>query len=1094
MSSFALDPPPGVVAVSFFVTARYAAQDDSEAFTAAVTGQLEELLGPDFSVRQGTRNDRARYLLLLSETAQYLRASGERLVLIVDGLDEDRGADRGLPSIASLLPKHCEHGLKVIVSGRPHPKIPADVPADHPLHDDARIMHTLKPYPGAERNHRTAELELAALLTGTTLERDLVGLITAARGGLSGADLAELTQLPPFQVNSVLRGAAGRVFTTRHAVGDADDRDRVYLLAHETLQVEAKRSFGEHLGAYRDRLHALAGDYQLRKWPPETPQYLLRGYFAMLNDTRDIRRLIDCATDEARHDRMLSSSGSDSAGLAEVSIAQKTVLAESDPDLNVMARLAFHREELATRNVGMPVTLPAVWAAVGQADRAESLATSLMPAGRKSEALARVARALAVAGQYERAVRVAEDAERVAQPLASHAAYAAACAEVAVAFAAVGSRERADGLAELITDTELRQSTQYKLAAAYAATGLHAQAIALTGLIADVERQSAILSETARFLAESNLHDHARNLSGEASTLSRSIGDCLQGMHDFTAAVRESAILEIEPSAIDVIAEIADVIAKYSVWVPRYYGVSYARMASALGGAGLRAKAATLVDHAEPRNESARDPKETAATLAELAAACAASGLPERAERIARSIADSGRQSEALARIAAVAASAGLTAKAAELANDAELAARSAIPPHQQVDDLCRVSRAFAQAGFLDQAASLASDAIVAARHLSDPAMRALALAESAWVLTEAGQEEQAGQLADEAEAAAGLIVQQRHLYTVWLAYGLAEAGMYDKAEAVARSIRKTWPEHAPGPAHGYQAQALAMISVPAANAGRRATAARLAADAATMIQLEKNDSLTLADAQAATAHALAASGLHVRATSLAGSIASPGDRVEAYANMAMILMKSGSREEAARLAEEAETAALSEEDPESRAEAMADAAAGLASAGLYARAETLASSIGDSRQRAVALSKITARMASSGLHETAELLAQSVSEPDMQGSALASVAKALHDAGDQMKARRTLAKALDVGPWQNASHALISVAPDVLATIGGLLVDRQNSHFTENKLQTSRPALESHTGIPLAENISRNSISSSPSPVNIDEEDYGDP
>lgn len=42
-----------------------------------------------------------------------------------------RGPGPGLPSIAALVPKNPEHGLKVIVAGRPDPKIPSDVAADH---------------------------------------------------------------------------------------------------------------------------------------------------------------------------------------------------------------------------------------------------------------------------------------------------------------------------------------------------------------------------------------------------------------------------------------------------------------------------------------------------------------------------------------------------------------------------------------------------------------------------------------------------------------------------------------------------------------------------------------------------------------------------------------------------------------------------------------------------------------------------------------------------------------------------------------------------------------------------------------------------
>jgi hypothetical protein len=134
------------------------------------------------------------------------------------------------------------------------------------------------------------------------------------------------------------------------------------------------------------------------------------------------------------------------------------------------------------------------------------------------------------------------------------------------------------------------------------------------------------------------------------------------------------------------------------------------------------------------------------------------------------------------------------------------------------------------------------------------------------------------------------------------------------------------------------------MISAAAAEAGRRATAARLAAGAATLLQQAEGDSTFITNAQAATACALAASGLHVRAASLAASIADNADRAEAYAKMAEILMESGAHEKAEQFARQAETSAREEEDQGSRMEAMAQAAEGLACAGLYERAETLGS------------------------------------------------------------------------------------------------------------------------------------------------------
>ena len=137
-------------------------------------------------------------------------------MLVVDGLDEDRGPDAGRPSIASLLPVQCPGGLKVIVSSRRSPHVPSDVPVSHPLRGQ-RVAWDLPHSPHAVVIRDTAWLELRQLLNGSQLQQDLLGLITAAVGGLTLTDLAELTGMAPHAIRSTLAGQAGRTLATRNA-------------------------------------------------------------------------------------------------------------------------------------------------------------------------------------------------------------------------------------------------------------------------------------------------------------------------------------------------------------------------------------------------------------------------------------------------------------------------------------------------------------------------------------------------------------------------------------------------------------------------------------------------------------------------------------------------------------------------------------------------------------------------------------------------------------------------------------------------------------------------------------------------------------
>jgi len=196
-------------------------------------------------------------------------------VLLVDGLDEDQGVT-GQPdahSIAALLPAVPPENTRVIVAGRPDPPVPADVPPRHPLRD-VNIVRPLDASPQARIIRDDAQRELGHLLEGGGLARQLLGLVTAAGGGLSCDDLAYLAESPRADVLRQIRGFSARSLQARvTATGE-----RVYLLAHETLQATAEDLFGRDILPYRDRIHAWAERYKAAGWPEDIPGYLLVGY------------------------------------------------------------------------------------------------------------------------------------------------------------------------------------------------------------------------------------------------------------------------------------------------------------------------------------------------------------------------------------------------------------------------------------------------------------------------------------------------------------------------------------------------------------------------------------------------------------------------------------------------------------------------------------------------------------------------------------------------------------------------------------------------------------------------------------------------
>ena len=220
LSSFVLSPPSEVSErvrfVAFFITARLASQDTRHAFIDFVLEQLAALTGEALPAVLPEATREAYLLALLEQGARSLKETGKRLVLVVDGLDEDRSVTTGpdAHSIAGLLPASPPAGMRVIVASRPNPPVPGDVPDWHPLRDPA-VVRPLPSSRYARDVRRLGSQELKRLLRGSAPEQDLLGLITAARGGLSARDLASLAKIPLWEAEEILHTTAGRTFARR---------------------------------------------------------------------------------------------------------------------------------------------------------------------------------------------------------------------------------------------------------------------------------------------------------------------------------------------------------------------------------------------------------------------------------------------------------------------------------------------------------------------------------------------------------------------------------------------------------------------------------------------------------------------------------------------------------------------------------------------------------------------------------------------------------------------------------------------------------------------------------------------------------------
>ncbi|MGW3959798.1 hypothetical protein ACWED2_08235 [Amycolatopsis sp. NPDC005003] len=455
MSWFVLDAPEEVRIVSFLITARDTRADTRAGFLAEVVPQLAVVA----RVKAPEPVSESRFRSLLDAAAKACSERGRRLVLVVDGLDEDRGAgeEHGAKSIAALLPRRPAHGLRVIVSGRPNPGIPPDLPDDHPLRDPA-IVRELAPSPAASAAEYAMTRDLNRLLGVDAGEaKDVLGLLVAARSGLSRRDLGEL--LGGTRLGAVLNSVESRAFSRRRARWRPETAPEVYLLGHQGLYAEAADRLGEAVRAYAERIVQWAESYRARGWPPETPQFLLHGYPRLLQETGQLGRMVECVTDLARQRRLIEVAGGEEAAQAEVAEAHAAICASPDPDVVSLVKLTMHRDDLSDRNARTPARLPALWARMGEFDRAEALARSISAKNRRAEAIGELVRVMVQAGRTDRVDRlVAEVLHEDSDPRLR--------SRLVRAVAGAGDFVRARSLSEGFAEADWRARELLEIAAA----------------------------------------------------------------------------------------------------------------------------------------------------------------------------------------------------------------------------------------------------------------------------------------------------------------------------------------------------------------------------------------------------------------------------------------------------------------------------------------------------------------------------------------------------------------------------------------------------------------------------------------------------
>ncbi|MFI5845691.1 hypothetical protein ACIA8K_38910 [Catenuloplanes sp. NPDC051500] len=969
MSWLVLHPPPGVWMLSFFVTARHAGQADNTAFIDALLDQLAALTGEPSPSSAAPVAREGAFHRLLEKAALLAVRKGHRLVLLVDGADEDCGGapGSGLPSIASCLPKRPPRGLQVLVAARPDPPMPVDVDHDHPLRS-CRVR-TLDTSPHARRIVELAEAEIDEILSTERARHDglgyeVLGLVAASGGGLSSRDLRQLTGQAPFALDALLRGMTGRTIARR---GGRPDTEQVFLFTHETLQVKAVERLGaDILAVFRGRIHDWASGFQQRGWPPETPTYLLHGYPSLLRERGDLPRLADLATDPARHDRLLAVTGGDAVALAENAAAHALLCRRPDPDLLTALRLAWHRDGLAGRNADVPDLLPAVWAALGQHQRAGALARSLTDPVQRAYALSRLADVAVAGGGGPATADLVAEAVAVADHITDLDRQSDTLTRLAVTTVVAGDYDGAERIARTVADVDRRALALTDVAMIVEAAGHHDRAGRIVGDLGDPISRAQAWMRLARIGVAAGRYDRAAACAMQAESLinpqpgtlwkAKTLGR-LAVMATETGRHDRAGVLLVRAEDVRAGLDTAN--------VPQ----SLSGLIGLLGEAAVAGYWQRVIDLAvrvEARIQSLQ-PVQRATLLTELALTFLRAGDRDRAAELigqaetqARAIDFPPFQSPALAAVSeAVALIDGITR--------AEVLVRAIADPSHQNRALVRLTTMTAASGDWDTGERIAGA-------ISDPGWHALALARMAQAAVGAGHLEQAAAYATEAEILARSVRRQRRdaVAATGVAAAVAALARYAQAEAIADAITN----------RDKRIRTLAGLAEAADTDGDVGTTARLIAKAAADAHAGAGD----AEATFERLIVLVKTALAVRddragqlaetAEASAGGVLGSYGQLWALVRLAEVTAAGGVHATPASLIDRATELAQAETDPYDQARAAERLARTAMVLGSFDQAEAMVLSITDQDRYPAAVAGLAAEAAACGQHAMSARLA----------------------------------------------------------------------------------------------------------------------
>lgn len=1080
MAQFALNPPDGVHVLAFFITARLAGRSDRTAFLSMLQQQLRAFLEDSDLDCDGYGG----FHDALRRAAERALGRGQRLVLVVDGMDEDSGVESAFAgySIAGLLPATPPDGLRVIVAGRPNPPVPGDVPGGHPLRS-GHINHGLAESAAACAVREDAERSLNDMIVAGGLSLDLVGLTSAAGGGLSAADYALLIgDRTPRQIEAVLSGATGRSFQLRPAQWPLSDgrRPSLYSFAHQELVVRAGHLLRPSvLRDYRGRVHDLIDAYREGAWPQDTPEYALKGYPQMLREQLDTARLTRLATDPARHERLWHTTGSDTEALTEIADAFTLHRAEPEADLVSCVRLSYCRDELKRKALSFPAEAITVLARLGHVRKAAALLGARVEASaHESRLFANVLREALVIGEEQLVLR------------AVHALIRPSVRDQALLHCvlALADAEQVDGAAELagtIGDVRMRSTAfvqaAWKLVRAghpNRTAGLIREAAETARAFGDAVSRVEALAAVVEVLVGAGRTEEVAPLVTEMADVVRALTDSPR--RSWASVVVAEALMDagrteeavgLARNAADgagglgdleervmVLRQVAYVLAKagrgdeasrcaLTIDAPGRRCAVLVRVAEASAEMGLSEETVDSVRAAAEAADDLSDLDERAGVLAELADVLAKTGRGEDGIRLARTISSPERRFSAVIDVLSVLFKARLSEKAIVLVSHAVEVAGDLTKPEERADALGQVAQLLVTAERLEEAVRLMDS-------ISDPGHRAMAWGDVALAMAKAGHTDEAARRGIAAAQAIGTVgdAATRADGLLRVACVLTRTGQTEEAVRLVRSATEV----------------AATISDPRPRASTLVHAARLLADAGeadyatrcTDIAIEVartapdvartvSSSLQVARALAQVDRTEEAAEVTRAAVDMAMTVKLPAPRATLLGHAALSLVETHQAADAIQLLDTYVRVSRGHVDPDDQAIDLAHVAVALAEAGWTEEAVRLAHTAADFARatsvrtwRSSALASVAKALARAGRADESIRLAETITEPDDRVAALVGATRELAKAGrtdDAVHLARTAVQLAGTAPTTFYRVMALTSAAQALVAVGRL-------------------------------------------------------